>query len=151
MPFPSQRCLNPLNQEPTNLCQIIAIINKMKAKDALVEHRGFWKCTLATTKDMKGNAKHAQVDVKKVTNSKTTRKELVHLIWWRYTNDFKPLPAGEHISHLDKDQQVLNLLSESPEINESRKHCHANGWWRVDPMRGVPRCPHWENPCTGPE
>lgn len=108
----------------------------------------FYKCGLATT----GVNKHAQVTIpQEFRRPNDPQKVLVHLLWWRYMNDFNIIPEGMHVSHLDADQQILHLTIESPALNESRKHCHLNGWYKVDPLRNTPRCPHWECCCTGPQ
>lgn len=129
--------------------KIDQIIEGMLSKKQLISHGRVHKCTLATTKDAKGKPKHAQVDIARYIGSAKPRKELVHLIYWRKTNNYKLIPADEHISHLDKDQQVLNLTSEKAELNESRKYCHLFGWYKCLHGETTPRCPHKENPCTG--
>ena len=131
--------------------QIKGMVNLMLTKGQVIpiqrSERTFYKCVLVTT----GVNKHAQVTIPKhFAGANGSRKELVHLIWWRWQNAYALIPEGLHISHLDQDQQVLHLTAETPFVNESRKACHLMKWYNIDPLRGFPRCPHWECPCTGP-
>lgn len=131
--------------------QIDAIISELRTKGHIISVTRdgvvYDRCTLATT----GVDKHAQCTITKHVGASQQRKELVHLIYWRQKNAYALIPSDAHISHLDADHKILHLTSESAALNESRKHCHAFGWWRVDPLQGRPRCPHWEVPCTGPQ
>lgn len=97
-----------------------------------------------------GSNKHGQVDVKPVLGTST--KVLVHHLYWRYQNDFALVPSDPriHISHLDAEPEVMNLVAESRDMNESRKYCHKFKWYLQLPGEDRLRCPHWENPCTGP-
>lgn len=109
------------------------------------------KCTLAPTKSKKGSDKHPQFDLTRFNFSEVKGKQLVHLIYWRFLNNGASIDPELHISHLDADQQVLRLIQESRDMNESRKYCHLFGWYKLRPGESRPRCPHWETPCTGPQ
>lgn len=76
-------------------------------------------------------------------------KVLLHLVVWRQANDYDLLDSSLEISHCDADHNVLNLIAESHDENESRKYCHLFGWYAVLPGETEPRCPHREWPCTG--
>jgi len=91
-----------------------------------------------------GPAKHGQIYVDKGF------KVLIHHIYWRMMNDYALIPADLHISHRDAEPEVMNLIAETVDMNESRKYCHKFGWYKVLPGADRPRCPHWEAPCTGP-
>ena len=107
----------------------------------------FYRCNMSCIKDAKGNDKWPQKDL---TRFGFRHKVLVHHIWWRYENSFAPIPDGLDISHLDADHQVLRLVAESRDVNESRKYCHLFKWYKPLPGEPRPRCPHWNNPCSGP-
>jgi len=65
---------------------------------------------------------------------------LVHVIWWRWANQYKLLDAQLEISHLWKDHnEILYLCQESPDMNESRKYCMLFDWWHPDKPE---RCNH---------
>lgn len=130
--------------------QLESVIKQMRVKGTIVSTPRGEKCTLACTKDAKGNPKHAQVSMEQF-NCGITKKQLVHLIYWRYVNNGAIIDPELHISHLDADQQMLNLIQETREMNESRKYCHLLGWYKKKPNESRRRCPHWENPCTGAE
>jgi hypothetical protein len=137
------------------LTQINAITAGLEANKQVVKiKRGdqeYYKCTMAATKDEKGNPKHPQCTIPKhLSPEKKQNKQLVHLLYYRKFNKGAPIPTDLHISHLDADQQVLNLTAESRDVNESRKYCHLFGWYKTLPGEDRPRCPHWEDPCTGP-
>lgn len=127
--------------------QIQSSINSMRQKGKLitVQRNGvlYEKSLYVTT----GPNKHGQVDCGSVG---IEGKVLVHHIYWRYKNEYKSLPKDLPISHLDAEPEVLNLLAESVQMNESRKYCHLFGWYKAQPDEDRPRCPHWENPCAGP-
>lgn len=124
------------------------MVNEMRRKGKIASvqrgNRKFEKSLYVTT----GENKHGQVDLGPIGLKK---KALVHLIFWRFQNDFKQIPEKEHISHVDAEPEVLHLVSESPQMNESRKYCHLFKWYKTLPGEPRPRCPHWECPCTGPE
>jgi len=136
--------------------QINAIVTELLSKGTVIKivrgEREFYRCSLAATKDAKGNPKHPQCTITKHAPlpEGQQHKQLVHLIWYRYVNEGAMIPDDQHISHLDADQQVLHLTAETRELNESRKYCHLFGWYKNLPGEDRPRCPHWENPCTGP-
>lgn len=106
----------------------------------------YYKSLYKTT----GEGKHGQVDTKNVGGS---GKVLVHHIFWRYLNGYQRIPIDDnmHISHLDAEPEVQNLVLESKDMNESRKYCHMFGWYQKRSNEPTPRCPHWEHPCTGPK
>lgn len=114
--------------------------------------REFFQCSLAATKDAKGNPKHPQCTITRHAPlpDGQQHKQLVHLIWYRYVNEGATIPEDLHFSHLDADPRTLHLTAESPQANESRKYCHLFGWYKTKPGEDRPRCPHWETPCTGP-
>ena len=107
------------------------------------------KCNLKTTKTAKGDPKYPQIDLKPLPCS-LQNKQLVHLIYWRFINNGALIDPDLTISHLDKDPTILDLRQESWAMNESRKYCHMFGWYKTLPHEERARCPHWENPCTGP-
>jgi len=127
--------------------QLQQLVDTMQAKGQLIPHRGMMKCTLAVTKDAKGNDKYAQVDT---TFIGTPGKQLVHMIYWRWANNGALIDENLTISHVDADHKVMSLTQESRDLNESRKYCHLFGWYKPKPGEDRPRCPHWEIPCTGP-
>jgi hypothetical protein len=144
--------------------QINSIIDRMcsttlpggKRMLSTIDRNGtqYYYCNLAFTKDKKGNIKYQQVDISSMPGWKSDnwpQKALVHHIVWRYTHDYDFIAPDQHISHRDADKQVQNLTQESVEENESRKWCHYFGWYQCAPNEKYPRCPHWEEPCTGPE
>jgi len=126
--------------------QLEQLVNTMLSKNQLVEYQGKLKCTLAVTKNAKGNDKYAQVDTNCVGKP---GKQLVHLIVWRWINKGAIIEENLTISHIDADHKVMHLIQESKDINESRKYCHLFGWYKTKPGENRPRCPHWEISCTG--
>lgn len=125
--------------------EIEAVVSGMIKKKQLVEVGKFYKCTLKPNKE----GGYAQVDVTSYCKeSGVTGKQLVHLIYWRFINDGAQIREGFEISHLCKDNTVLNVLEESWEMNQSRIYCHYFGWYKTLPGEDRPRCPHWENQCT---
>jgi hypothetical protein len=130
--------------------QIDKIIDNMRVKGKLVpveRSKKFYEKALYKTT---GKDKHCQVDITSLIGAKSTTKVLVHHVYWRYKNNYETLPKGLHISHLDAEPEVQHLTAESREMNESRKYCHLFGWYKRLPNEDKIRCPHWENPCTGP-
>lgn len=137
--------------------QLTVIINTMKTKtytrggvrQPYLEQTptGHWRCTLACTVDARGNPKYPQLDISYIKPG--AGKQLVHLVYWRYQTRGQLIDPSLYISHRDADSTVLNLVQESREMNESRKYCHLFGWYKTKPGEDRPRCPHWENPCTG--
>jgi len=101
--------------------------------------------------------KYAQAYLKKEWREKwredgnfvpTAQKVLVHVIYWRWANQYKPLTEGTEISHCWKDHNdVLYLCQESLEMNESRKYCMKFDWWHPKNRRHA-RCNH-HPPCWG--
>ena len=96
--------------------QIRDMIDYMRSKGKIVSlgRDGLEKCLYATT----GPAKHAQVDCQRVG---FVGKVLVHHIYWRFKNDFQLIDPTLHISHCDAESEVLHLVAESRDLNESRK------------------------------
>ena len=143
--------VNSLSEE--KLEEIINFLKKSKLSSGEFKvtkterPEGYWRCNLACTKDAKGNPKYPQVDLKALGIEK---KQLIHLIWWRWENNGALIDPDLHISHCDADHKVLHLVQESRDLNESRKYCHLFGWYKTKPGEERPRCPHWEHPCTGP-
>lgn len=84
------------------------------------------------------------------------RKPQLHALWWRWENrddvaQTCPLiDESLHLSHVDSEEGSVNCVAESVQENESRKYCHLFRWYSIDPVYGRARCPHWENPCSGP-
>ncbi len=111
-----------------------------------------WRCNLKTTRRPDNTNKYPQIDLNRFSNNWNKRlgKQLVHLIWWRATNDGALIDPTMEISHRDMDSTILSVVQEAKEINESRKYCHAFNWYKCQPNEHSPRCPHWEHPCTGP-
>lgn len=139
------------------LAQLQKIVNFMKTSTYtrkgvqmhyLVPVGEYHKCTLVCTKDKKGNYKYPQIDLNRFG---IPGKQLVHLIYWRWINEGEKINDELTISHCDADHTVLHLVQESVQFNESRKHCHLLKWWKAHPGEGRARCPHWENPCSGPQ
>ncbi len=110
--------------------------------------RGFHKCNLKPTKTAKGEPKYPQIDLNRF--KKGLGKQLAHLIWWRYENRGALINSDLTISHCDANHQLLHLVQESRDANESRKYCHLFKWYKTKEGEDKPRCPHWEHPCTGP-
>lgn len=163
LPFPSRRmdaatCRKPRGEgvDKLTLTQLSLIVAELKrSRKVTPVTRGdavYYRCQLAPTKDAKGNPKHPQCTITRFAPLPDNRqhKALVHLIWWRWEHGGAQIPEDLHISHLDADQQVLHLTAERREVNESRKWCHHFGWFRTMPGEDAPRCPHKEQPCTGP-
>jgi len=124
--------------------QIDKMIERMRNKGKLVDTgRGLEKSRYVVT----GPRKHGQVDCRYVGLAK---KVLVHQLYWRYKNNYAPINPELHISHCDKEPEVLNLVAESSMMNESRKYCHLFNWYKPLPNEDWARCPHWEHLCTGP-
>jgi hypothetical protein len=69
-------------------------------------------------------------------------KMLRHNVVWRWQNGGALIPEGLHISHCHANKHVLNLVAESPRLNESRKGCHEFGWNQATDANGVLLCPH---------
>lgn len=140
--------VNSLKPEEINRIVEFLKTEKFKRNTPYVQHteRG-WKCNLKPTKDSKGNPKHPQLDLKRFGHP---GKQLVHMIWWRYENFHSLVRDDFTISHCDADQEILHLVEESRDCNESRKYCHLFGWYKTKVGEDRPRCPHWEHPCTGP-
>lgn len=114
-------------------------------------------CNLAPTRNKKGEYKYPQVSITKWCGEKKP-KVLVHAVWWRYINDFKKIDPDLELSHLDVNPRYIDTVQETAEMNESRKYCHLFKWYTQLPnddfplfYEESPRCPHKENPCTGPE
>jgi hypothetical protein len=136
--------------------EIIRIINWMKSNkfkgSFYIEKKARgWACNLKPTKGKDGKDKYPQMDITRF-NLKVTGKLLVHHMFWRYQNNgaLINLDPQMHISHIDKDKSYIESVQESVDMNESRKYCHLFGWYKVKPGDERARCPHWENPCTGP-
>lgn len=106
-----------------------------------------WVCTMVPNK----NEGYAQTDVTGAckNGSQVTGKVLVHHLWFRYQNGFAKIKDNMEISHLNKSANILNVIEESWEMNQSRKYCHLFGWYKAFPNEENPRCPHKENPCRG--
>jgi hypothetical protein len=124
--------------------QILDMIKYMRSTGKIVPlgRDGLEKSLYATT----GPAKHGQVDCRRVGFN---GKILVHHIYWRYKNAFQLIDTTLHISHRDAEAEVLHLIAESRELNESRKYCHMFKWYKTRVGEQRPRCPHWEHPCSG--
>jgi hypothetical protein len=155
--------VNSLTMEQLTIIIDFLLQEKFKKKDTdeeipymEVADRGFWRCNLAPTKDTKGNYKYPQFCLKRFKFSNISGKQLVHLIVWRYQNKGQLIDSNLHISHCDADHSLLNLVQESPQMNESRKYCHLFGWYskhRPEEQKngkGILVCPHYWHPCTGP-
>jgi hypothetical protein len=127
--------------------QIEAMIQTMRQKGKLVPVRRGDRCFEKSMYKTTGPNKHGQVDLAPVGRR---GKALVHHIYWRYKNGYRPLPDDLPISHLDAEPEVLHLTAESVQMNESRKYCHLFKWYKAKPGEDHPRCPHREEPCTGP-
>jgi len=110
-----------------------------------------WICNLAATKTTKGDFKYPQIDLTRfqIPGVKTKQKVLVHHLFWCYKFE-EYIDANLHISHLDKECRYVECVQESKDLNESRKYCHKFGWYKKKEDEDRPRCPHWEQPCTGP-
>jgi hypothetical protein len=65
-----------------------------------------------------------------------------HLVVWRYYNDCQLIPTDLDVSHCDHDSTILNLVAETPHLNESRKACHKFGWYKKTDGYGTILCPH---------
>jgi len=126
--------------------QCARVIEHMKKDGVLVLERGYWKCKLAST----GKCKHAQYDLNRFHFDGIEGKQLVHLIYWRAENNGALIDPNMHISHLDANPDILRLVQETRDENESRKYCHLFGWYKRIKGEEIPRCPHRENPCSGP-
>ena len=121
-----------------------------KGKHYVEEKERGWYCNLAPTKKKNGEPKYPQLDLTRFQFPGITGKVLVHLVWWRWENEAQ-IDPGMHISHLDVEAGYLRLTQEIVEMNESRKYCRFFGWYKVLPGETTPRCPHKENPCSGPK
>jgi hypothetical protein len=109
-----------------------------------------WFCNLQPTRSEKGKLKYPQFDLTRFRFGNIKGKQLVHLIWWRFLNNGQLIDPELDISHLDAEAGYLSVVQETREMNESRKFCHLFCWYKVLPGEDVKRCPHRENPCTGP-
>lgn len=128
----------------------------VKGKPMVYEESGKWFCSLKTTKKQDGSPKYPQValNVRHFEDDASIHslgKQLVHLLWWRWENRGVLIDEDRHISHLDARPGCLSVVQESREMNESRKYCHLFEWYKRKTGEDRPRCPHWENPCTGSE
>jgi hypothetical protein len=110
--------------------------------------RGKWMTDLRPTKTKKGYPKYPQVDITRF-NVGVEGKVLVHHLYFRYVYE-ELIDQTLHISHLDSDPRVVECVQESKDMNESRKYCHLFSWYKALDGEDRPRCPHWENPCSGP-
>ena len=93
---------------------------------------------------------YPQMDVTRIcqNGSGISDKQLVHLIWWRWRNNFAQIDPTQTLSHLSVDKEIVDCIQENVEMNESRKYCHLFGWYNnVLPNEITVRCPHRENPC----
>jgi len=74
------------------------------------------------------------------------RKVLVHVIYWRWANQYKLLDPLLEISHCWKGHtDILYLTEETPDLNDSRIYCMKLNWWHPN-YPGV--CNH-NPPCWG--
>jgi hypothetical protein len=68
----------------------------------------------------------------------------IHLIYWRWQNEGKPIPDGMEISHLwGGYKAIMYLTCETPTENDSRQYCFHLQWYR----KGI--CPHNKPKCWG--
>lgn len=68
-------------------------------------------------------------------------KPLVHQVYWRYKNEFKPIPEGKEISHLTgKASIVWPTEAEDAVVNDSRRYCHNKHPELDFAVKGT--CPH---------
>jgi hypothetical protein len=107
-------------------------------------------CNLAPTRNKKGGYKYPQIDITKWWGGRKG-KVLVHAVWWRYLNRYQKIDPNMELSHLDANPKYIETVLETVEMNESRKFCHYFKWYLKIPGEDRPRCPHWENPCNGPD
>lgn len=138
------------NQQVVEICQHLMrstfTRNKERVPYLSRTERG-WRCNLAATKDSNGEPKYPMFSINRWLKG---QRVLVHLLWWRYENLGKLVDPDQTISHLDVDRTILRLVQEPRELNESRKYCHLYKWYRPLPGEIQSRCPHKQNPCTGP-
>lgn len=58
---------------------------------------------------------------------------MIHVVYWRWSNQYKLLDENLEISHLWKARNdILYLCQESEEMNDSRKYCMLFNWWHPD-------------------
>ena len=111
-------------------------------------------CNLAPTRNGDGTYKYPQIDITRFGRNYARRrilkgKVLVHALWWRYMNGYRKIPTNLELSHVDASPKIILTVLETHEMNESRKYCHLNMWYKVLPGEQAPRCPHREYPCKG--
>jgi hypothetical protein len=129
--------------------EIRAVVKAMKRKGHLIRSGEYYECTLTPNK----SNGYAQVDVTSYCDgeggSGVKKKVLVHHLWWRYKNGYAKISKDHEISHLNRDNRILDLIEEDWHTNQSRKWCHHFEWYKIKKGEKTPRCPHKEVPCKG--
>jgi len=144
------RRYNSLSKDDLKMC-----FNHLCTKGHLVkDSHDLWRCTL------KPAGKYPQFAIPTdwhsiyrrmgLESSSGQAKLCVHIVLWRYFNDGKELTEGKEISHCHADSLLQYLTEETPELNESRKHCSREGWCHTRRSTGYckhdVKCPH-DPPC----
>lgn len=105
--------------------------------------------TVSLLNKLENNYWADEIKRKKENKQSTQIKVQRHLIVWRHLNKGALIPKDFHISHCDHEDNVLNLIAESREWNESRKICKLKKLYKKTDANGVILCPHrFYHPCT---